>query len=76
MRKRKYTKEVLLPIVEQSKSYAQLIRTLGLKQTGGIHRLITMRIKEYGINTSHSWEQGSPYPFRVGEELRPFKNNS
>lgn len=23
------------------------------------------------IGFSHSWEQGSPYPFRVGEELRP-----
>lgn len=22
---------------------------------------------------SPSWEQGSPYPFRVGEELRPTK---
>ena len=25
--------------------------------------------------TSHPWEQGSPYPFRVGEELRPIENN-
>ena len=25
---------------------------------------------------SQAWEQGSTYPFRVGEELRPFKNNS
>ena len=24
---------------------------------------------------SHPWEQGSPYPFRVGEELRPIENN-
>ena len=30
-------------------------------------------LKDLGL--SHSWEQGSPYPFRVGEELRPIENN-
>ena len=29
--------------------------------------------KKFAI--SHPWEQGSPYPFRVGEELRPIENN-
>jgi len=61
-RKRKYTKEFLEPFVKQSNSYAELIRLLNLKQTGGIHRLITMRIKEYGINVSHFtgqlWSKG------------------
>jgi 5-methylcytosine-specific restriction endonuclease McrA len=62
MRKRKYTKESLLPFVEQSKSYAELLSKLELKQNGGNHRLITMRVKEYGINTSHFtgqlWNKG------------------
>ena len=62
MRKRKYTKEFLSPLVKQSVNYTNLINKLGLKVTGGIHRLITMRIKEYGIDTSHftgsAWSKG------------------
>ena len=62
MRKRKYTKELLVPLVKECVSYAQLISKLGLKQSGGIHRMITMRIKEYGIDTSHFtgqlWNKG------------------
>ena len=62
MRKRKYTLESLSPVVQQAKSYSELLSILGLKQTGGNHRLITMRIKEYGISVSHfkghGWSRG------------------
>jgi hypothetical protein len=62
MRKRKYTKEFLTPFVKQSTNYTNLLNNLGLKVTGGVHRLITMRIKEYGIDTSHFtgciWNKG------------------
>ena len=62
MRKRKYTKEYLLPFVKQSTNYTDLLTKLGLKITGGIHRLITCRIKEYEIDVSHftgcGWSRG------------------
>ena len=62
MRKRKYTKEFLQPYVEKASSYSILMRTLGLKQTGGTHRMLTMRITEYDIDTSHftgqAWSRG------------------
>lgn len=62
MRERKYTFELLSPIVKHCKSYAELLVGLGLKQSGGNHRLITMRVKEYGIDTSHflgqKWAKG------------------
>ena len=50
---RKYTKEVLQPLVETSNSIAEVIRKLGVKWSGGIQALIVRRAKEYGIDTSH-----------------------
>ena len=62
MRQRKHTKEALLPVVIISTNYTDLLRNLGLRINGGNHRLITMRIKEYGIDTSHftgnAWNKG------------------
>lgn len=62
MRKRKYTKEFLTPIVSKSTNYTELLTNLGLKITGGTHRLITMRVKEYQLDTSHftghGWNRG------------------
>jgi len=61
-RKRKYTKEFLEPYTKGIYSYATLLTSLGLKQSGGNHRHITQRIKEYGIDVSHftgqSWNKG------------------
>lgn len=62
MKKRKYTKEFLEPYVKKANSYSDLMRMFGLKQTGGIHRMLNMRIKEYGIDDSHfnghGWSKG------------------
>lgn len=62
MRKRKYTKEFLVPLVKESHSYTELLRLLDLKVNGGNHRTLTTRIKEYEINTSHFtgqlWNKG------------------
>lgn len=53
MRKSKYTIEVLLPLVLNNKSYAGVIKDLGLKLTGGNYRYIQKRIKSLDIDTSH-----------------------
>lgn len=50
---RKYTKELLSEIVISSISVAEVIRKLGLKQSGGNHTHISNRIASYGIDTSH-----------------------
>ena len=55
---RKYTKEYLELLVKDVYSYSSLLKKIGIKQTGGSHRLISMRIKEYGIDISHFTGQG------------------
>src|SRR5438094_3373450 len=49
----KYTVETLEPIVESSLSYAEVLRHLGLKQTGGSQSNIKRLVQKYGISTDH-----------------------
>lgn len=49
----KYSKEILEGFVKDSLSVAEVIRKLGLKQTGGNNSHINRRISDYGIDTSH-----------------------
>ncbi len=49
----KYNAEMLRPIVESSLSYAEVLRRLGLKQTGGSQSNIKRLVEKYGISTSH-----------------------
>ena len=62
MKKSKYTYEFLAPIVAQCKSYAHVIRFLGLKVSGGSSVYIKDKIILLGIDTSHFtgqlWSKG------------------
>jgi hypothetical protein len=49
----KYTYEMLQPIVESSLSYAEVLRHLGLKQTGGSQSNIKRLVQKYEISTDH-----------------------
>jgi len=49
----KYTVEILKPIFEESLSYAEVLRRLGLKQTGGSQTNIKRLAQKYQINTDH-----------------------
>ncbi len=49
----KYTVEILKPIFEKSLSYAEVLRRLGLKQTGGSQSNIKRLAHKYQINTAH-----------------------
>ncbi len=49
----KYTKEVLTKLVSESLTVAEVLRKLGLKQSGGAHSHISKKIKEFKINNSH-----------------------
>lgn len=58
----KYTKEKLEPIVLRSKAISEVLRNLGLRQTGSNHYNISNKIKLFKIDTSHflgqSWNRG------------------
>ena len=65
VRKSKYTKDLLQPIVEMSHSMAEVLRKLGLKITGGNYKNISYRIKYLEISIKHfdtlngqSWAKG------------------
>lgn len=49
----KYTRELLQPIVVSSCSVAQVIRKLGLRQSGGNHYYLSRKIAALGIDVSH-----------------------
>lgn len=50
---RKYTKEVLEPIVKKSYCYADLLRNLGVQAQAGNYTNIKKRIIEYNLDVSH-----------------------
>ena len=62
MRKSKYSKELLEPIVKRCASYAEVLRELGLKISGGSYAYIKDRIIFLGIDTKHFtgqlWSKG------------------
>ena len=62
VRKSKYTKELLEPIVRDSMSMATVLRHLGLKLTGGNYRNIKQHISHHGISLEHftggAWSRG------------------
>jgi 5-methylcytosine-specific restriction endonuclease McrA len=49
----KYTRELLAPIVSSSVSLSEVIRKLGLVPNGGNHRMISTRVRQAGLDTSH-----------------------
>lgn len=58
MRPSKYNAELLGPIVRASHSVAAVLRVLGLRPTGGNHRMISARIRVAGLDTAHFRGQG------------------
>jgi hypothetical protein len=51
--RKKYTPEVLAPLVASSFSFSDVMRKLGLVPNGGNHRLISARIRQAGLDISH-----------------------
>lgn len=62
MRKSKYTKELLEPLVASSSGWSDLIRKLNLKITGGNFRNIQGHVHHHGLDCSHfvgqAWSTG------------------
>jgi hypothetical protein len=49
----KYERDILVAAVARSTSMAEVLRILGLKQAGGSQVLVSRKIQELGISTSH-----------------------
>tara|TARA_Y100000310_G_C20472800_1_gene710906 strand:- start:16 stop:489 length:474 start_codon:yes stop_codon:yes gene_type:complete len=59
MRKSKYTRELLEPIVARSKSIRGVMKELGMRlNAGGSHWHLSKKIKELGLDTTHFTGQG------------------
>jgi len=60
--RRRYTRELLAPIVAESFSIAEVVRKLGLRQAGGNHTHISRRIRDLALDSSHfrgsAWNRG------------------
>ncbi|MEU9392278.1 HNH endonuclease signature motif containing protein [Streptomyces sp. NPDC048324] len=48
-----YTKERLAPIVAEARNWADLMRRLGLRASGGQRRVLQEKVAEHGLDTSH-----------------------
>ena len=57
--KSKYTKKVIEDLVSKHTSIRGILREIGLNSSGGSHNLISKKIKEYKIDTSH-FIKGNP----------------
>lgn len=55
---KRYTKEILEPIVQNSTSWRQVILYLGLKETGGNYKNLQNRCNDFEIDYSHFTGQG------------------
>jgi Zn finger protein HypA/HybF involved in hydrogenase expression len=49
--KRTYTKELILSVLDESKSWAEVCRSLGIKASTGGQSYLQKRAKEFGIET-------------------------
>jgi hypothetical protein len=57
--KYKYPKELLETTIKDCRSVAELLRKLGIRETGGSHGHISRKLREYDIDTSHLLGKGA-----------------
>jgi Zn finger protein HypA/HybF involved in hydrogenase expression len=68
----KYTKKILEPIIKNSRSFAQVLKKLNLKQGGGTQAHIKQKCIEFNIKTNHflgmGWNVLGEPDFAKGKE--------
>ena len=73
MRKRNWTDNDFIIAVQESLSYAEVLRKIGLKAAGSNYDTVKRKIKEFNLDTSHMtgkvWNQGER--FRTMRPARP-----
>lgn len=65
----KYTKEILMPIVASSYSYAECLKKLDLKEAGGNYKILQRNIDRFELSTKHFTGQSS----NQGKEFKKFE---
>lgn len=65
----KYTKQLLEPIVKESKSYSECLKKLGLRIAGGNYKLLQKNIDRFEIDSSHMLHQAA----NRGKEIKKFE---
>ena len=79
---RKWSRDELKKAVEVSRSYRNVIKSLGLRPAGGNYHQIRKYIKEYNFSTKHftgmAWNKGMKFEFnpRINLEDILTKNNT
>ncbi|WP_326694807.1 HNH endonuclease [Streptomyces sp. NBC_01267] len=63
-----YERETLTRAVAESRNWADVMRRLGLKKSGGRHRVLRKRVAALGIDTSH-FQQRSPFRTYTDEAI-------
>ena len=65
MRKRNWTDNDFIIAVQESLSYAEVLRKIGLKAAGSNYDTVKRKIKEFNLDTSHMtgkiWNQGERF---------------
>lgn len=64
----KYTKEILEPIIRSSLSFAECLKKLGVRATGGNYKNLQRNIEKFGLDTSHMLNQA----INSGKEFKRF----
>jgi hypothetical protein len=80
MKIKTYTDNQLIEAVKNSKSYAQVIKKLGLKQAGGTQKSIRNHIKQLNCDLSHFhyslWSKGKQLKsFNVYQKHQNFRHH-
>ena len=77
MKLKKYTEEQLTVAVEQSFSFAQVLKKLGVAPYGGIYAVLKKAISYFKLDTSHFtgqlWNKGKTFPPK--QPLERYLNN-
>lgn len=68
----KYTKELLEPLVSSSRTFAEVLRKLNLREAGGNYVQLQRNIEKFGISTEHMLHQAC----NAGKEFKTFENLS
>ena len=67
---KKYTKELLEPVVKNSISYAECLKKLNLIVAGGNYSNLQRNIKKFNIDTSHMLHNAH----NLNKEIKPFED--
>ena len=70
----RYTKELLEPIIKESKYWKEVCDKLGIITGGGSYKLIKSHILKFGIDTSHFFTKGEAIQLQKSKKKLKFED--